>query len=146
MLEGYLFVHNFSDRENITFTLLKALPHVNHWWETYWEQSSIEESRIYVVELTWDFFVDVVKEQHYPVDNYEDRYMRWTTLRQEKSQTLSKFTHTFHNLRTKLGVKDSKRHLVLKYYGTLHKYIQIEMDFLNISSLGDAYRYAIKIK
>jgi hypothetical protein len=35
LLEGYFSVHNFSDRENITFALLKALPHVKHWWETY---------------------------------------------------------------------------------------------------------------
>jgi hypothetical protein len=34
LLEGYFFVHNFSDREKITFALLKALPHVKHWWET----------------------------------------------------------------------------------------------------------------
>jgi hypothetical protein len=40
LLEGYFFVHNFSDREKITFALLKALPHVKHWWETYWDQSS----------------------------------------------------------------------------------------------------------
>jgi hypothetical protein len=45
--------------------LLKALPHVKHWWETYWEKSSTEESGIYGVEPTWDFFVDVVKEQYY---------------------------------------------------------------------------------
>ena len=43
LLEGYFFVHNFSDKENITFTL-KDLPHVKHWWETYWEKSSTEES------------------------------------------------------------------------------------------------------
>jgi hypothetical protein len=36
MLEGYFSVHNFSDREKITFTLLKSLPHVKNWWETYW--------------------------------------------------------------------------------------------------------------
>jgi hypothetical protein len=40
LLEGYFSVHNFFDREKITFTLLKALPHVKHWWETYWEKSS----------------------------------------------------------------------------------------------------------
>jgi hypothetical protein len=40
LLEGYFSVHNFFDRENITFTLLKSLPHVKNWWETYWEQSS----------------------------------------------------------------------------------------------------------
>jgi hypothetical protein len=36
--------------------------------------------------------------------------------------------------------------LVLKYHGALHRYIQTEMDFLDISSLGAAYRYAVKIE
>jgi hypothetical protein len=36
--------------------------------------------------------------------------------------------------------------MVLKYRGDLHRYIQTEMDFLDISSLGAAYRYAIKIE
>jgi hypothetical protein len=35
LLECYFSVHIFSDRENITFSLQKALPHVKHWWETY---------------------------------------------------------------------------------------------------------------
>ena len=92
------------------------------------------------------FFVDAVKEQYYLVDNYEDQYMRWTTLRQEKSQTMSKFTNNFHTLHTKLGIKDSERHLVLKYHGALHRYIQTKMDFLNISSSGISYQYVVKIK
>jgi hypothetical protein len=106
LLEGYFSVHNFYDKENITFVLLKALPHVKHWWETYWEKSSTEESGIYGFEPTWDFFVDVVKEQYYPVGNYEDQYMRWTMLRQERGQVVSKFTNTFHTLCTKLGIKE----------------------------------------
>jgi hypothetical protein len=146
LLEGYFSVHKFFDKEKITFTLLKALPHVKHWWETYWEQSSIEESEIYGVDPTWDFFVDAVKEQYYPVGNYEDQYMRWTTLRQERGQVVPEFTNTFHTLCTKLGIKDSERHLVLKYCGALHRYIQTEMDFLDISSLDAAYRYAVKIE
>jgi hypothetical protein len=146
LLEGYFFVHNFSDKEKITFALLKALPHVKHWWETYWEQSSTEESGIYGTEPTWDFFVDAVKEQYYPVGNYEEQYMRWTTLRQERGKSVPEFTNTFHTLRTKLGIKDSERHLVLKYRGALYRYIQTEMDFLDISSLGAAYQYAIKIE
>jgi hypothetical protein len=28
LLEGYFLVYNFSDRENITFALLKVIPHV----------------------------------------------------------------------------------------------------------------------
>jgi len=105
VLEDYLFVHNFFDRENIIYTLLKALPHVKHSWETYWEKSSIEESGIYGVELTYDFFMDVVKEQYYPVGNYDDQYMRWTILHQEWGQTMTEFTNTFHTLCTKLGIK-----------------------------------------
>jgi hypothetical protein len=35
LLEGYFSLHNFSNREKITSALLKALPHVKHWWETY---------------------------------------------------------------------------------------------------------------
>ena len=68
MLEGYFSVHNFFDRENITFTLLKRLPHVKHWWETYQEKISTEQSRTYGVDPTWDFFVDAVKEQYYPIE------------------------------------------------------------------------------
>jgi hypothetical protein len=34
----------------------------------------------------------------------------------------------------------------LKYHGALHRYIQTEIDFLKISSLGAAYPYAVKIE
>ena len=56
------------------------------------------------------------------------------------------FTNTFHTLHTELCIKDSEWHLVLKYCGALHKYIQTELDFLDISSLSAAYWYAIKIE
>jgi hypothetical protein len=35
---------------------------------------------------------------------------------------------------------------VLKYRGFLHRYIQTEMEFLDITSLGKHYRYAVKIE
>ena len=36
--------------------------------------------------------------------------------------------------------------MVLKYHGRLHRHIQEEMDFLNISSLSTTYQYAVKIE
>jgi hypothetical protein len=50
ILDGYFFVHNFSNNENITFTLLKSLAH-KYWWDTccvrhFWD------SKLYVVEPT----------------------------------------------------------------------------------------------
>jgi hypothetical protein len=54
------------------------------------------------------FCVDAVNEQYYPVGNYEDQYMRWTTLRQERGQAVLDFTNTFHTLHTKLGIVGSQ--------------------------------------
>jgi hypothetical protein len=31
LLEGYFSFHNFSNREKITFALLKVIPHVKYW-------------------------------------------------------------------------------------------------------------------
>jgi hypothetical protein len=52
LLEGYFSVHNFSNREKITFALLKALPHVKDWWETFCEQKEIEEPSLFTVMAT----------------------------------------------------------------------------------------------
>jgi hypothetical protein len=72
--------------------------------------------------------------------------MRWTTLWKKRGQAIPKLTNTFHTLCTKMGIKDSEKNLVLKYHGALHRYIQTEMDFLDISSLDVAYRYVVKIE
>ena len=39
LLEGYFSVHDFSDQEKITLSLLKVAPHVKDWWETYCERN-----------------------------------------------------------------------------------------------------------
>jgi hypothetical protein len=61
VLEGYFLVHNFSDRENITFALLKVVPHVKYWWDTYSEKRVMEEYSIFVLAPTWDSFWDAIK-------------------------------------------------------------------------------------
>jgi hypothetical protein len=59
---------------------------------------------------------------------------------------------TIHNITRarpwgiKLGIKYFELHLVMKYYSGLHRYIQIDMDFVYISSLGVTYRYVVKIE
>jgi hypothetical protein len=146
ILEGYFSVHNFSDRENITFALLKALPHVETLVGNLLGENFHKGIWNIWGRATWDFCVDAVKEKYYPIDNYEDQYMIWTTLQQEKSQIELELKNTFHTLRTKLGIKDSEQHLALKYRGDLRRYIQTEMDFLIISSFGATYRYAFKIE
>jgi hypothetical protein len=106
----------------------------------------VEESTIFLVAPTWDSFRDAIKENYYPVGSYEDQYTRWTILRQESDQIVPDFTNIFHTLHTKLGIKYSERHLVLKHRGCLHRYIQIEMEFMDIASLGMDYRYDVNIE
>jgi hypothetical protein len=65
---------------------------------------------------------------------------------QQRDQDVHEMMNLFHTLCTKLGIKDSEKHLVLNYRIFLHRYIQEEMEFLDISSLGVAYRYAAKIE
>jgi hypothetical protein len=146
LLEGFFSVHKFSNRENITFSLLKVVPHVKYWWETFCEKKKIQGSTLFAVTPTWGSFRDVIKEQYYLVGSYDDLYTRWTTLRQERDQTVPEFMNVFHTLHTKLGIKNYERHLVLKYRVDLHRYIQTEMEFLDISSLGAAYQYVVKIE
>jgi hypothetical protein len=134
LLEGYFFGPQIFDKQKITFAVLKAVPHVKEWWDTYYEKRVVEESAIFVVSPTWDSFWDDIKEQYYLIGSYKDQYTRWTTMCQERNQTVLDFTNIFHTMRTKLGIKDSERHLVLKYHGCLHRYIQTEMNFLDIAS------------
>jgi hypothetical protein len=103
LLEGYFSVQNFSNSEKITFVLLKSLPHVRDWWETYCEQHVRDESAIFGPKPTWVDFVDSLKEKYYPIGNYDDQYMRWTTLHQERDQMVSEYTNIFHTLHTKYG-------------------------------------------
>ena len=88
----------------------------------------------------------LLREQYYHVGRYDDQCTRWTTLRQERDQVVSKFTNVFHTLRSKLGIKDFDQNLSLKYCGFMQKYLQKEMVFLDISSLGAAYWYVVKIE
>ena len=72
---------------------------------------------------TWAYFKDVVKEQYYHVGNYDEQYTKWTILQQERDQMVSEYANKFHTLCTKLSIKDSERHLILKYRSGLHRYI-----------------------
>jgi hypothetical protein len=72
LLEGYFSFHNFSDGENITFSLLKVVPHVKDWWDTYCDKRDLEEYTMFLVAPTWDSFRDAIKEQYYPFGSYDD--------------------------------------------------------------------------
>ena len=55
----------------------------------------------------------------------------------------------FQALSTKIGIRHTERHQVLKYRNRLHRYIQVHPDsdrIVYIQSLRVAYRYAVKIE
>jgi hypothetical protein len=79
-LEGYFSVYNFFDRENITFVLLKVVPHVKYWWDNLCEKKEIEGSTLFAIARTWSSFREYIKEQYYHVESYDDLYTKWTTL------------------------------------------------------------------
>jgi hypothetical protein len=52
LLEGYFSVHNFLNKEKITFVLLKVVPHVKDWWESFCEKKETEETSLFLVTTT----------------------------------------------------------------------------------------------
>jgi hypothetical protein len=108
LLEGYFSIHNFSNRENIAFALLKVVPHVKDWWETFYEKKETEETSLFTLATTWESFMDAIKEQYYPIVSYDDLYTKWIILRQERDQAVLEFTNIFHTLCRKMGIKDSE--------------------------------------
>jgi len=62
ILEGYFLVHDFSNRETITFALLKAPTHVKDWWEAYYEEKDKSEPSLFLATPTWTYFWDAIKE------------------------------------------------------------------------------------
>ena len=88
-----------------------------------YEKNSSDESGMFETNPTWASFIDAIREQYYPVGNYDDQYTKWTILRQERDQMILEYTNNFHTLCTKLGIKDSEQQLILKYCSGLHRYI-----------------------
>eukprot|EP00253_Pinus_taeda_P027878 PITA_27878 len=118
LLEGYFSVYEFPNREKIVFALLKAAPHVKDCWETYCEQKDESTGSMFSAAPTWNDFQDAIKEQYYPVKSYEDKYIKWTTLRQGRDQDVLEFTNIFHTLHTQLGIKGSELHLKKRDFGS----------------------------
>jgi hypothetical protein len=81
LLECYYPIQKKIDSEKITFALLKSLPHVRSSWEGYRERYTVDESTLFGREPTWVAFVDSLKEEFYPIKNYDEKYMRWINLR-----------------------------------------------------------------
>jgi hypothetical protein len=106
LLEGYFSVHNFLNREKITFVLLKAIPHVKYWWETFCEEKETKEPLLFTVMATWESFRASIKKQYEHVESYDNLYTKWTTLWKERDQVVPDFTNIFHTLHTRMGIKD----------------------------------------
>jgi hypothetical protein len=56
------------------------------------------------------------------------------------------YTNIFHTLRSNMGIKEYEQNLVFKYHYVLHRYVHVDMDCFNISSLESNYRDVIKIE
>ena len=81
-----------------------------------------------------------------PEGIYEQEYIEWQLVRQNRDQSVENYTNTLHTLTSKLGIEYSKKHRILKYHSGLHRYIQNEMELLNIGTLQTTFKYGVKIE
>ena len=52
-------------------TLLKAIPHVNDWWENLCEENFAKEFGMFRDKPIWESFIYAIKKQYYPIKNYD---------------------------------------------------------------------------
>ena len=52
---------------------------------------------------------------------------------------MQSYSDEFYRLRARLGIQEEEKLLVLKYISGLSLYIQLEMEFLTVSMLADAF-------
>jgi hypothetical protein len=116
----------------VTSTLLKSRPHIKY-GEVLTMCSMLNTSKMYVTSSTSGDFINTLEDEHLHVGNYEEQYTRQIVLHSGKDQLVLEYSNTFHTLHTNMCIKDSKKHLVLKYRNGLHNYIQPIMEFLDIS-------------
>ena len=86
-LERYFCVNNFSDIEKVNFSLLKDENHVKLVWEAHLTteenqeaQDDHEFSMMFDGKPTWEKIVEHIKQEYYPEDTYEQKYMQWPLL------------------------------------------------------------------
>ena len=101
---------------------------------------------MFEVDPTWASFIDVIEEKYQLVEKYDDQYTKWTIIHQHRDSTVLQNSNSFHTLCIKLGIRDLELHLVLNNHSDLNWQIQINMQFMYISSLGYGYQYSIKIE
>jgi hypothetical protein len=94
------------------------------------------------MKLTWvnEKFIDKIKlktENNQSINLFKNHNQ--TLCRQKEANNKIFFSKLVFQIST-------KRYEYLDTNRALHRYIQTEMEFLDISSLGVAYRYAVKIE
>ena len=78
---------------------------------------------VFSIAPTWNSLPDAIKEQHYPVRSYEDKYIKWTMLQQGRDQDVSKFTNVFIAFTRSWVSRIMRKKMLLKYHDFLHRYI-----------------------
>jgi len=93
-LEGY-FPVMILPVEKILLLYFSKPPHVKDLWETFYEKKEESTPSLFLAAPTWNSFWDTIKEQYYPIRSYEDKYIKWTMLRQGRDRDILEFTNVF---------------------------------------------------
>ena len=95
---------------------------------------------------TWVKSVENVRKEFCPPKYIEQQYKKWQQLRKWKDWSMESYTNEFYRLMDRLGIQEEEKFIFLTYESGLSPYIQQEMDFLIVSTLADAFHYAIKLE
>ena len=91
----------------------------------------------------WRLMVTKLKAKFIPTDYELELFKKLKNLKQ-KDMTMKYYTKEFYNLTIQFGHRELSKEKVAWYINSLRFNIQDEDGMLNISSVEDAYQYALR--
>ena len=100
------------------------------WWERKIQQDLRKNGKIISV---WNEFIEVLRNQFYPLGHIQQLTMSWKMFRQAKGQSIQDYTHEFRKRAIALDTHET----LLKYIGGMHSYLKHTLLMFDPSNLDD---------
>jgi len=122
-LEVYCRVQKIvRDEDKIQLATLKMSGNALIWWECCMQNN--ENESLNVCFASWSHFIQLLRDQFYPLGYRQKVVMDWQNLRQNKGQSVQEYTTEFRKKATMLGISLNSQETLLKYIGGLNNYLK----------------------
>jgi len=109
------------DEDKIQLATLKMSGNALIWWECYMKNDENESLNVCLASCS--HFIQLLRDQFYPLGYHQKAIMDWQNLHQNKGQSVQEYTTEFQKKAMMLGISLNSQETLLKYIGGLNNYL-----------------------